>query len=124
MGVPASWYQLSINGSPTQWFSISTICSGGICSVTPGTTFASGGTYTWQVRGYNAAGIGPWSNSLSFTVVVPSNCSPAYPGVCIPPPPPDLDCGEIPYRNFTVLAPDPHGFDRDNDGIGCETAGG
>jgi micrococcal nuclease len=51
----------------------------------------------------------------------PANCDPAYPTVCIPPPPPDLDCGEIPYRNFTVLPPDPHRFDGDNDGLGCET---
>ncbi|HEX7123339.1 MAG TPA: thermonuclease family protein [Gemmatimonadaceae bacterium] len=49
------------------------------------------------------------------------NCSPAYPDVCIPPPPPDLDCGDIPYRRFTVLPPDPHGFDRDGDGVGCES---
>lgn len=45
---------------------------------------------------------------------------PAYPGVCIPPPPPDLDCGEIPHRNFVVRAPDPHGFDGNNNGVGCE----
>ena len=25
------------------------------------------------------------------------------------------------YTNFEVLPPDPHGFDGDNDGIGCET---
>ena len=49
------------------------------------------------------------------------NCDPSYPTVCIPPPPPDLDCGDIPYRNFTVLPPDPHRFDADNDGIGCES---
>ena len=49
------------------------------------------------------------------------DCDPAYPTVCIPSPPPDLDCGEISFRNFTVLSPDPHGFDGDNDGIGCET---
>ena len=48
------------------------------------------------------------------------NCDPSYPTVCIPPPPPDLDCGDIPYRNFTVLPPDPHNFDGDHDGIGCE----
>jgi hypothetical protein len=40
-------------------------------------------------------------------------------------PPPDLDCGDIPYRNFrviyTVPDPDPHRFDGDHDGIGCET---
>ncbi|GBC87863.1 Thermonuclease [bacterium HR12] len=48
-------------------------------------------------------------------------CDPAYPGVCIPPPPPDLDCADVPYRRFTVRSPDPHGFDGDHDGIGCET---
>jgi micrococcal nuclease len=50
------------------------------------------------------------------------NCDPAYPTVCIPSPPPDLDCGDIPHRRFTVLPPDPHRFDgNDNDGIGCES---
>jgi hypothetical protein len=57
------------------------------------------------------------------TPVPPSggNCDPAYPTVCIPPPPPDLDCSEIPYRNFKVLPPDPHGFDGDGNGIGCQS---
>lgn len=50
-----------------------------------------------------------------------SNCSPAYPGVCIPPGPPDLDCGDISERRFTVVAPDPHRFDGDGDGVGCES---
>ncbi|KPL76604.1 hypothetical protein AC812_04590 [Bellilinea caldifistulae] len=49
------------------------------------------------------------------------NCHPSYPGVCIPPPPPDLDCKDIPFRRFKVLPPDPHRFDGDNDGIGCES---
>ncbi|MEK6256366.1 MAG: thermonuclease family protein [Chloroflexota bacterium] len=49
------------------------------------------------------------------------NCHPSYPTVCIPPPPPDLNCKDIPYRRFTVLKPDPHGFDGDNDGVGCES---
>ncbi len=49
------------------------------------------------------------------------NCDPSYPDVCIPPSPPDLDCGDITHRRFRVLPPDPHRFDgRDNDGIGCE----
>jgi hypothetical protein len=48
------------------------------------------------------------------------NCDPAYPDVCIPPPPPDLDCDDVPYENFTVRPPDPHGFDGDGDGVGCE----
>lgn len=50
----------------------------------------------------------------------PDDCDPAYPDVCIPPPPPDLDCADIPYRSFQVLPPDPHRFDGDGDGIGCE----
>lgn len=49
------------------------------------------------------------------------NCDPSYPTVCIPPPPPDLDCKDVPYRRFQVLPPDPHRFDRDNNGIGCES---
>ena len=49
------------------------------------------------------------------------NCDPSYPTVCIPPAPPDLDCPQIPYKRFQVLPPDPHGFDRDGDGIGCES---
>jgi endonuclease YncB( thermonuclease family) len=49
------------------------------------------------------------------------NCDSSYPDVCIPPPPPDLDCGEISHRNFRVLQPDPHGFDGNNDGVGCES---
>jgi hypothetical protein len=52
-------------------------------------------------------------------------CAASYPTVCIPPPPPDLDCADIPYRNFRVLwnvpDPDPHHFDGDRDGIGCES---
>ena len=49
-----------------------------------------------------------------------NSCDPSYPTVCIPSPPPDLDCGDIPYTNFRVLQPDPHRFDADKDGIGCE----
>jgi hypothetical protein len=49
------------------------------------------------------------------------NCHSSYPTVCIPPPPPDLDCGDIAFKNFKVVGSDPHGFDGDNDGIGCET---
>ena len=49
------------------------------------------------------------------------SCDTSYPDVCIPPYPPDLDCGEISHKNFKVLQPDPHRFDGDKDGIGCET---
>jgi hypothetical protein len=52
-------------------------------------------------------------------------CDPSYPTLCIPPGAPDIDCPELPadIRNFPVLPPDPHGFDGDNDGIGCESDG-
>ena len=40
-----------------------------------------------------------------------NNCDPSYPDFCIPPPPPDLDCKDIPQKRFTVLPPDPHRFD-------------
>jgi micrococcal nuclease len=63
----------------------------------------------------------PTPTSPSQQQAPAGNCDPSYPGVCIPPPPPDLDCGDIPYRRFQVLPPDPHRFDNDGDGIGCES---
>jgi micrococcal nuclease len=52
---------------------------------------------------------------------VDTNCDPSYPDVCISPPPPDLDCSDITHRNFRVLQPDPHRFDSERDGLGCES---
>jgi micrococcal nuclease len=49
------------------------------------------------------------------------SCDPAYPDFCISSPPPDLDCSDIGRRNFTVRSPDPHRFDGDFDGRGCES---
>ncbi|HXF72049.1 MAG TPA: thermonuclease family protein, partial [Actinomycetota bacterium] len=48
-------------------------------------------------------------------------CDLSYPDLCIPPPPPDLDCADVGARRFRVTGSDPHGFDGDGDGIGCET---
>jgi endonuclease YncB( thermonuclease family) len=59
------------------------------------------------------------------TTTPPANCAASYPDVCIPPPPPDLDCKDIPFRQFRVIysvpSPDPHRFDGDHDGVGCES---
>ena len=64
---------------------------------------------------------GNTSSSSSSSSTSEPDCDPSYPDVCIPPHPPDLDCGEIPYKNFRVVGSDPHKFDGDKDGIGCES---
>jgi hypothetical protein len=65
----------------------------------------------------NGGGVKPPGNGKG-------NCDPSYPTVCIKSPPPDLNCPDIPYKNFRVIGNDPHGFDRDNDGVGCDSANG
>jgi micrococcal nuclease len=80
-------------------------------------------------------GLGLWSACEDFAPVMASEpvpapprtpssgCDPAYPDVCIPPPPPDLSCRDVPYSRFRVLPPDPHGFDGNRDGVACEGPG-
>lgn len=69
-----------------------------------------------------AAGRGMWgAGGACSPPPLPSGCDPSYPTVCIPSPPPDLDCSQISFHNFTVLPPDPHRFDGNDDGVGCET---
>ncbi|MEB3886900.1 hypothetical protein [Lyngbya sp. CCY1209] len=68
---------------------------------------------------------------MATPVFAQSGCDRAYPQtisgreICIPPPPPDLDCPDLPRLGIrepiAVSPPDPHRFDRDRDGIGCET---
>src|SRR5215213_3411886 len=90
-------------------------------------TFDVAGTYTVSATVTDSTG-----RTVSDSIVVTVHerelpvteermCDPSYPGLCIPPPPPDLDCDNISARNFRVLPPDPHRFDDDNDGIGCPT---
>jgi micrococcal nuclease len=73
---------------------------------------------------YAAASTGPGSPAAASTAarrpVAGGSCDPSYPTVCIPPPPPDLDCGDVPSTGFPVQSPDPHRFDGDHDGRGCE----
>jgi micrococcal nuclease len=80
--------------------------------------------------GASAAGLGLWGAPPPTPIPTatpvplvqpPANCDPSYPTVCIPPYPPDLDCGDISFRRFQVLPPDPHGFDGNQDGVGCES---
>ena len=53
---------------------------------------------------------------------VQASCDPSYPAICIPPPPPKLNCPDILYRDFQVVGNDPHGFDGNHDGVGCESS--
>jgi len=86
--------------------------------------------YLQLQREARAAGRGLWGGACESFAVPPAtvvsappsgNCDPSYPDVCIPPYPPDLDCGDIPFRRFQVIGADPHRFDGDKDGIGCES---
>jgi micrococcal nuclease len=84
--------------------------------------------YLEAQRQAREAGLGLWAEPPPGTGTSQSappgdrpGCDPAYPTVCIPPAPPDLDCGDIPFRRFEVLPPDPHRFDRNGDGVGCES---
>lgn len=82
-------------------------------------------------------GIGLWAvTSTPVPIPTPppttSNCHPSYPDVCIPFGSADYDCaggsgngpnyiqGPIRVRH-DVPDPDPHGLDRDKDGVGCES---
>jgi endonuclease YncB( thermonuclease family) len=67
---------------------------------------------------------GPATTSPTATARPRGGCDASYPDVCIPPPPPDLDCADVPYRNFSVLRDppdaDPHILDRNEDGVACQ----
>jgi endonuclease YncB( thermonuclease family) len=83
------------------------------------TTYPPNVRYVDRLRGGQrealSAGRGVWGQCVHEGA-----CDPAYPDGCIPPPPPDLDCSDIDQRKFTVLPPDPHNFDGDHNGVGCE----
>ncbi len=64
--------------------------------------------------------VAPQAQPAAAPANVASGCDPSYPDACIPPSPPDLDCGDVAPRRFTVYPPDPHRFDGDADGVGCE----
>jgi micrococcal nuclease len=49
------------------------------------------------------------------------NCDPSYPDVCIASPLPELNCDDVSFKDIKVVGDDPHGFDREGDGIGCES---
>jgi len=90
------------------------ILSSGFCS---SSEFS---THVWAQR-HGCPYEEPLKTTTPSTQTQQPSCDPSYPDFCIPPPPPDLDCGDISQKRFTVLQPDPHRFDGDKDGIGCES---
>lgn len=102
----------------------------------PGTNFpVVGGAARGQVLavvGRNAAGDwlrladGAWiaaflvDGAPAGLAVVDGNCDRSYPTMCIPIGISDLDCPDITARRFPVIGADPHRFDSDGNGIGCE----
>lgn len=84
---------------PTSWYASAAASSGGDSTSAPTTPPASPPTRAPEPE-----------------------CDPYYPGLCIPPVTynGDLDCDDLMAEGFRVIPPDPHGFDDDNDGIGCE----
>jgi len=75
----------------------------------------------WDPFGPATTGPGSGTTAATPRAAVGGACDPSYPTVCIPPPPPDLDCKDVPYRRFRLLPPDPHHFDGGGDGVGCES---
>jgi endonuclease YncB( thermonuclease family) len=68
---------------------------------------------------------GRCGSSTPVPLVPPSgSCDPNYAGACVPPYPPDLDCGDLRDRGLSlpvrVMGDDPHRLDGDRDGLGCE----
>jgi uncharacterized protein YraI len=57
------------------------------------------------------------------SIPIAGECDPSYPDLCIPPGSADLNCDYVfglGLSAITVYPPDPHGFDGNGDGIGCE----
>lgn len=107
-GTPTSTATASVTPSPT-------------ITKTPTSTATKAATATPTRTPKPTATIKPTKTPKpTATATRVGDCHPSYPTVCIPPPPPDLNCTDIPYRNFTVLPPDPHNFDGNHDGVGCE----
>ena len=60
--------------------------------------------------------------AASRAEVTPSaDCDPSYPDLCLPIGGPDINCDDVAERRFTVLAPDRHELDDNDNGIGCES---
>jgi hypothetical protein len=73
-----------------------------------------------RLLGRASTEVSPASHVFTPPVAV---CDASYPGVCVPPGPPDLDCADLAALGIpvpvTVTGSDPHALDPDGDGLGC-----
>jgi micrococcal nuclease len=77
--------------------------------------------FTTRGNNYNSASTDKDEQyNSNITDKMLNNCDPSYPTICIPSSPPDLDCMDVDQKNFQVKLPDPHRFDGDKNGVGCE----
>jgi micrococcal nuclease len=88
----------------------------GYAHVYTGHPYARMDAFLEAQREARRAGRGLWGAAAPAT----TPCEPSYPDLCLPPPPPDLDCPDVPSKRFRVVGADPHRFDGDGDGVGCE----
>jgi CSLREA domain-containing protein/uncharacterized repeat protein (TIGR02543 family) len=87
--VGATQYFLQVDNASeslvTEWHDASSICSSGLCSVTPATTLEYG-NYTWKVQAANSTGTGPWSAETAFSVesllIIVNTTDDADDGIC------------------------------------------
>jgi hypothetical protein len=110
----ATYYHLYVTGSSgvvvDQWYESSSICDASVCSVTPGPSATlGGGSYSWYVQTYNAAGYGPWSNNTqptNFTTTIPSAPAAATslsPGTVNPATPADIGTNYTPMYSWDKI---------------------
>ena len=85
-----------------------------------------GGVQMYRVKPYRLPGsdlvpfVDPPAPSPPAPKPPSSGCDPNYRGACVPNVPYDLDCADINGPVY-VVGRDPHGFDGDGDGVGCES---
>ena len=80
-----------------------------------------GGIYVLILTAILVATIAVGADVIELKASSSVNCDASYPDVCIESPPRDLDCNDIIHKSFKVVPPDPHRFDSEGDGIGCES---
>jgi putative multiple sugar transport system substrate-binding protein len=110
----ATWYRLYVSGASgvvvDQWYEASSICDASVCSVMSGPSATlAGGSYSWYVQTYNAAGYGPWSNNTqptNFTTTIPSAPAAATslsPGTVNPATPADIGTNYTPMYSWDKI---------------------